>query len=119
MAKEISKIENQYWYDYFDRFDDYDNYDSCGYWCDCWKCCPDFEYDPLYLTTNPGWKIISRYGRGLVRVDKPSLGGRFVDMSSIYSREMLREKKINSILGIDADPVKPTFADIFKNIDSK
>jgi hypothetical protein len=36
-------------------------------------------------------------------------------MDSIYSKELLREKKINSILGISDYYINPTLKDFLKN----
>jgi hypothetical protein len=39
-------------------------------------------------------------------------GSSFVDMQSFYSKGILRQKRIDQILGINTIPKIPTFADI-------
>jgi len=42
--------------------------------------------------------------------------GRMIDMRSVYSKEILRQKKIDVVLGLSAEFTKPTFADIINNV---
>ena len=39
-----------------------------------------------------------------------------IDMRSVYSKEILRQKKIDVVLGLSAEFTKPTFADIINNV---
>jgi hypothetical protein len=103
---ELKSINSQWWDDYYD--DDSDYYHSNYY---------DEEYSYLELepiTTHQirtgrriGWPKLPIY-------NSPILQYRRIDMDSIYSKELIREKKINSILGISDYYVKPTLKDFFK-----
>jgi len=88
--------------------DDWDYHD--GY-CDCYMCMPvDYDYLPDEFQPKP-IEHISKRG---IRVTISSYQtGRLIDMTSIYSKETLRQKRINHILGIESmEHSRPTFADI-------
>jgi hypothetical protein len=99
----IEQLEYNVWYDYDDYYDDYDDYcDCCGYrYCEC----QGYEYQEeedvkvIYVGRSFGrWHIISRNRFEL---------GRFIDMNTIYSKEVLRQKKINYLLGIEKYEIQP------------
>lgn len=87
-----------YWYDGEDYYDYYYDYQ-------------DYEY------TNTIYQdYVSKRG---IRVTLESLNmGSYIDMMSIYSPQVLRQKKIDYLLGIDNWDVvrKPTFGDLLKDI---
>lgn len=89
-------------------FWDYDYYDYHDYYCDCHLCVPEYKYLPLDQSN-----LIYRVGKrkNIHFVGEPIIG-RMIDMSSVYSKEILRQKRINFFLGLESDFRKPTFADI-------
>jgi len=90
-----------YWYD-----GDWDNYD---YYEDI-----DYEYlDDVYD------EHVSKRGTR-VTIDK-SLRGKYVDMLSIYPKQVSRQKKIDYLLGFDKWEIltKPTIGDLLKNNNKK
>jgi hypothetical protein len=122
LDKIITKAElgSDYYWGYWDDDDDYyyhdyDYCDNCGNrYCDDYSHCQSYEYQ-----TEDDNKVvyISRsFGRWHV-MNTPKYG-RFIDMNTIYSKEVLRQKKINYLLGIDKYEIqlKPTIGDIFDNI---
>jgi hypothetical protein len=111
LDKIITKAElidyDHYW-SYWD--DDYDwNYHD-GY-CDCYSCVPiNFEYLPDELQPKSITHISKRGSRITEHTWSP---GKMIDMTSIYSKEVLRQKRINHILGIESMEHTPTtLADI-------
>ena len=91
-----------FWYDYDDYHD---------YYCDCHICVPDYKYLP---DTESNLIYRSWVGRRLVVFSGEPKLGKMIDMRTIYSKEVLREKKIDAILGLSDDFNKITFADIWK-----
>jgi hypothetical protein len=93
-----------YWYD--DEWDDYHD----GY-CDCYMCMPvDYEYLPEEFQPKTVTHISKRGIRVTQHTHSP---GKLIDMASIYSKEMLRQKRINHILGIELmEYSRPTLGDI-------
>jgi len=93
---------------------DYDHYwsywDDDGY-CDCYSCVPiNFEYLPDELQPKTVTHISKRGIRVTQHTHSP---GKLIDMTSIYSKEILRQKRINHILGIESMEHTPTtLADI-------
>lgn len=82
-----------YWDDdyYYDYHDDY---------CDCYMCMPvDYEYLPDDLQPK-SITYISKRGIRVTQHTHPP--GKMIDMNSIYSKELLRQKRINHILGIES-----------------
>ncbi len=98
--------EANYW-GYWD--DDYDWDDHDGY-CDCYMCMPvDYDYLPDELQPKP-IDYISKRARITYHSISP---GKMIDMNSIYSKEVLRQKRINHILGIELmEHSHPTLGDI-------
>ena len=93
-----------YWYD----DDDWDYHDE---YCDCYSCMPiDYDYLPEQFQPKPVEHISKRGFRVTTHVYQT---GRLIDMTSIYSKEVLRQKRINHILGIESmEHSRPTLADI-------
>jgi hypothetical protein len=86
-----------YWYD--DDWDDHDGY------CDCYSCMPIYYG---YLPDELQPKSID-YVSKRVRITYHSISpGKMIDMTSIYSKEVLRQKRINHILGIESMEHSPT-----------
>jgi hypothetical protein len=96
--------------DYYCGWDDEcDDCHSC-YCDDCHYCINNFEYLPDDLQPKPVTHIIKRGIRISQQTYSP---GKMIDMTSIYSKEVLRQKRINHILGIELlEHSRPTFADI-------
>jgi hypothetical protein len=93
---------NEYidWWYYWDYEDDdyyYDQCDDCGnYHCDGY--CANYEYLPDELQPETKEYISKRGFR--VTIDRYSVG-RLIDMTTIYPKEVLRQKKIEAIFGGD------------------
>jgi len=88
-----------YYYEYYDGYYDYD-YDHAHY----------YGYDYInneYITHT----YISKRGNRISKV-KFNMGG-YIDLDTIYSKEILREKKINYLLGLDYEYRKPCLGDLF------
>lgn len=86
--------EANYW-GYWDDDYDWDDHDS---YCDCYMCMPvDYEYLPEEFQPKP-IDYISKRARITYHSISP---GKMIDMTSIYSKEVLRQKRINHILGIE------------------
>ena len=96
-----------YYEDYY--YPDYQE-DDIDY---CWSYIeyPDIDY--VIVDTRRGVKTFNRS-----RYYPYSLG-RMIDMNTIYPKHILREKKINQLLGLEYHNMyKPTLAEIFpKNKD--
>jgi hypothetical protein len=100
-----------YWDDDYDYYD-YSYCDNCGeHYCDDYSHCQTYEYEKddsnevIYVSRSFGrWHVMST----------PKLG-RLIDMNTIYSKEVLRQKKINYLLGIDKYEIqlKPTIGDSY------
>lgn len=81
------------WWYYWDDDDDWDYHDD---YCDCYLCMSvDYEYLPDNLQPDPK-EYISRRGR--ITIEKYS-DGKLIDMKSIYSKEELRQRKLEAIFG--------------------
>ena len=108
----ITKAElgNDYYWSYWD--DDYDDWHDD--YCDCYSCMPiNFEYLPEEFQPKSVEYISKRY-----RVTYHSISpGKMIDMDSIYSKEVLRQKRINHILGIEkmTNYSKITIGDILES----
>lgn len=86
-----------YWMYYWDY--DYDDDYHDGY-CDCYMCMPvDYDYLPDELQPKTVTHISKRGIRVTQHTHSP---GKLIDMTSIYSKEVLRQKRINHILGIES-----------------
>ena len=109
-SAELKMIYNQW--NYYDE-DDYYNDDDAYY-------SNYYEEEYSYLELEPITTHQIRTGRRigwpkLPIYNSPSVQYRRIDMNSIYSKELIREKKINSILGISDYYIKPVLKDFFKS----
>ena len=97
--------EANMWMYYWD-YDDWDCYHYHDDYCDCYSCIPvDYEYLPDEMQPKSP-TYISKRG---IRVTQHTYDvGRLIDMNSIYSKEILRQKRINHILGIESIEHTPT-----------
>ena len=96
---------------YWSYWDDDDWYDYHHHECDCYMCLPvDYEYLPDELQP----KSIEHISKRGIRVTTHSYQpGKLIDMNSIYSKEVLRQKRINHILGIESmEHSRTTLGDI-------
>lgn len=102
-----------YWMDdYDDYYDYYHKCDNCGApYCEDYSHCQTYEYEEdddnkvIYVSRSFGrWHVMNTPKHG-----------RFIDMNTIYSKEVLRQKKINYLLGIDKYEIqlKPTIGDSY------
>lgn len=101
-------IDYDHYWSYWD--DDYDWDDHDGY-CDCYMCMSiDYDYLPDELQPKTVTHISKRGIRVTQHTHSP---GKLIDMTSIYSKEVLRQKRINHILGIESmEHSRPTLGDI-------
>ena len=100
-----------YWDDDYDYYD-YSYCDNCGeHYCDDYSHCQTYEYEKD--DTNEVIYVSRSFGRWHV-MNTPKYG-RLIDMNTIYSKEVLRQKKINYLLGIDKYEIqlKPTIGDSY------
>ncbi len=100
--------EANMWMYYWDYDDDWNYHDS---YCDCYSCMPvDYEYLPEELQPKQVTHISKR---GIIITEHTWSTGKLIDMNSIYSKEILRQKRINHILGIESmEHTKTTLEDI-------
>jgi|688.fasta_scaffold475173_2 hypothetical protein len=86
---------NQWWLDW-----DYDDYDYHDFYCDCYMCMPiEYEYLPDNEQPKPTDYV---YRRGKIHVSRGTYSsGKMIDMKTIYSKEILRQKKLDAIFGGD------------------
>ena len=109
LDKIITKAElddyNYYWDYWWDDDVYHDDY------CDCYACMPiDYEYLPDEIQPKTVTHISKRGTRVTQHTHSP---GKLIDMTSIYSKEILRQKRINHILGIESmEHSRPTLGDI-------
>lgn len=112
LLKSLDIPKNMYYYEW-----DWGYYDEGG-WGDYYE--DDFEYYYLEDELVEPVYIVSK-GRGFISHQlKTKLPYKQIDMNSIYSKEKLREIKINKILGVHQDYRPPTIGDLIKkklNID--
>jgi hypothetical protein len=98
--KEINEEDSLWWeyYDYSPGWEDYDNYFDYGY---------NKSVDGnLHLL--PNLDYIHSKGRKIYHA---------VDMESFYSKEVMREKRINDLLGLPGGTirtVRPTLGDLIR-----
>jgi hypothetical protein len=80
-----------WWYEWDWDYDYHDDY------CDCYLCMPvDYEYLPDEQQPKEQ-DYISKRG---IRVTSNTYShGKLIDMSTIYSKEIIRQKKLEAILG--------------------
>lgn len=101
------------WWNY--SYEDYRDCDCSGcadYWdgiCiheGSWEYLNDVFSNHQTITTSRSWRRLENNNIVI---------GKMIDMNSIYSKERLREKKINQILGLESASYlqKPTVGDFF------
>ncbi len=111
----ITKAElidyDHYWSYWDDDYDDYSYCENCGnYFCRDYDHCIEYSYLPDELQPK-AVKHISK--RGMRVTQHTHSSGKLIDMTSIYSKETLRQKRINHILGIELmEHSRPTLGDI-------
>ena len=106
LLKSLDIPKNMYYYEW-----DWGYYDEGG-WDDYYE--DDVEYDYLEDGLVEPVYIVSK-GRGFISHQlKTKLPYKQIDMNSIYSKEKLREIKINKILGVHQDYRPPTIGDLIK-----
>lgn len=103
---ELKEYDQSYWY-WDDDDDDY--YDYYDYHKD------NYSYVELDINANIGYSV-SRRGFVFYYPGPKYVPYKRIDMDSIYSQEVLRDKKIDRILGLSNDNYrKPTLEDFFKS----
>jgi len=82
---------DDWWCEWDWDYDDHDDY------CDCYLCMPvDYEY----LPDDQQPKTIDYISKRGMRVTTHTYSfGKLIDMSTIYSKEIMRQKKLEAILG--------------------
>ena len=102
---------DHYWSYWDDDYDDYSYCENCGnYFCRDYDHCIEYSYLPDELQPK-AVKHISK--RGMRVTQHTHSSGKLIDMTSIYSKETLRQKRINHILGIELmEHSRPTLEDI-------
>jgi len=102
---------DHYWSYWDDDYDDYSYCENCGnYFCRDYDHCIEYSYLPEEFQPKTVTHISKRGTRVTQHTDSP---GKLIDMSSIYSKESLRQKRINHILGIESmEHSRPTLGDI-------
>lgn len=115
LDKIITKAElidyDYYWSYWDDDYDDYSYCENCGnYFCRDYDHCIEYSYLPDELQP----KTLTHISKRGIRVNQHTHSpGKLIDMTSIYSKEALRQKRINHILGIESmEHSRPTLADI-------
>jgi hypothetical protein len=93
------ELDEAYWWMYYwDYEDDWYNYHDD--YCDCYSCMPvDYEYLPDEMQPKSSTYISKR---GIRITEHTWSTGKLIDMDTIYSKEELRQKRINHILGIES-----------------
>ena len=100
-----------YWDDDYDYYD-YSYCDNCGSnFCDDYSQCQTYEYQEE--DDNKVIYVSRSFGRWHV-MNTPKLG-KLIDMNTIYPKEIIRQRKINYLLGIDKYEIqlKPTIGDSY------
>jgi len=108
-------IEKQYaldsWHSRYDAEDDWHLHDS---YCECELC---FGYTFDYINMGKfqyNHMMIVQNRLGGKSINRPSLYGSYVDMESIYTKDELRDRKIDILLGNVES--KPKIGDLYPNL---
>lgn len=108
----LSAELGEYWddCDFYDYYC-YDSYYYGYYDCDCIDCKPlgHGEYD--YINTSTDYRTILSKVRGVWMKSNPTLNDRLINLDTVYSKEIMRDRKIERILGLTFE--NPTMGDIF------
>ena len=108
LDRRITKSEFTDYDDYWSYWND-DEWNNCDGYCDCYMCMPVYDYLPDELQP----KSIDYVSKRITITYHSISPGRMIDMTSIYSKEVLRQKKINHVLGIESmEHSRPTLGDI-------
>lgn len=96
-------IDYDHYWSYWDDYDD--DYHDCYMFM-----IVDYEYLPEKFQP----KTVTHISKRGIRVTQHThSSGKMIDMNSIYSKEVLRQKRINHILGIELmEYSRPTLGDI-------
>jgi hypothetical protein len=93
-------------YDYYD-YDDY-------YGCSCPSCLGYDDSVWIYIEPEE-CRLIYKFKRGrVISFGKSPKIGSMIDMRSVYSKDILRQKNIDSILGLSNEFQKLKISDIWK-----
>lgn len=89
------------------------------YWYDGYYYDDDSDYGGCYELIDEVWTEHISKRAFKVSLDRRFIGGH-IDMMSIYSPQILRQRKIDYLLGVDKWEIvkKPTFGDLVKNKDN-
>jgi len=101
--------------EYFSEgYDDYYYNDPyCG--CCCEVCCDYYTDDFEYLEDEECNLIyLFRRGRLLMSFGKKPRISRMIDMKTVYSKEIMRDKNIDIILGLSKEFQKITIGDLYE-----
>ena len=98
--------------EYFSEgYDDYYDYDDLYYGCSC-PACLDLPDDGYKYTKEESCDLIYKFKRGrIISFGNKPIIGRMIDMRSVYSKDILRQKNIDSILGLSNEFHKATIGD--------
>jgi hypothetical protein len=103
------KTEMENYYNHIESlYDDFYYYDPCDYYCECNDCMPTYTY----LSTQKS-NLIYRVGRKQMRFVGEPILGKMIDMKSFYPKEVIRQLRIDYLLGTENEFTKPTIGDIF------
>ena len=95
-------------------YDDY-YYDDPYYGCCCAVCCGYYTDDFEYLEDEIcNLVYLFRRGKLLMSFGKKPKMGRMVDMRKVYSKEIMRDKNIDIILGLSKEFQKMTIGDLYE-----
>jgi hypothetical protein len=93
----------EYWYD-----DSEEDYCTCGY-------CTGYEYYDYVEFSNRHIIHYQHKNRGRYSLRIMDVTPMMIDMMSIYSKEMIRQKKIDHILGDESESLPNTIENILKS----
>ena len=127
LAEEIDKLEVKpfkyspnWWcsYYFYDNDDDWYYYHWNGFDCDiCGESscqyyeCLSYDYLPI-----PDLDWVIKWGKsGRITFDNPSLYGSYINMDTIYAKEVMRNIKIEILLGLRKPfNSKPNLGDLYE-----
>ena len=102
--------------EYFNEgYDDYyDYYDYCYYGCSCPACLglPDDDYK---YKKEESCDLIYKFKRGrIISFGNKPIIGRMIDMKTVYSKNIMRQKNIDIVLGLSKEFQKITIGDLYE-----
>ena len=99
----------------------YDDYYEFWY-CDC-PTCLGIPEDGYKYTPEESCNLVYKFKRGkLISFGKKPLIGRMIDMKTVYSKVIMRQKNIDIVLGLSKEFQKITIGDLYeeyRNIQGK